>query len=597
MVLGRGLGVLAFTVALSAATEAQARTIAVDLFGERAPGQVGQCTLRDAVQAVNFNTAVQGCAAPDGQPDTILLLPGTYTVTLATTSSSLSLNRPVTIEGNGFEATTVTTSSGGQSVALFKANTSGIIIRGIKFSAVKGGEPVHVAPNGVASLYDSHIVDSGNSFNGNGCVFNQGSMVISNVEISRCSSWASGAILNKGFLYVDQTSVLESDASRNGAIANEGAAASLFMYSSTIAMNVAPQHASALSNNLGATAELVGVTIYGNKVRIGYSTELPAVRNTGGTLKIKASIVSQNRRSTVVHSPCSGTITSQGYNYLGESTEVCTVSPALTSDKTGGFPELNALKRVGGVTRVMVPKSISGNPILRHVPQEECLYSDQRGLRRVSSGSSCEIGAVNRGLVNIVIDNPAAPKAEDQKMVEWLGEAGFNTWYLNDSDPAPLLGNPGETLAIISTTVDDATIGTKYKNTGIGVVVNKISALDNMGMVAANAYGTFTTAKNVAAAFNGEYFHHKIGNFPNLLNNGGGGWGTPESTATWMLYYPFNTKPCVFRYGKGVTGSGGFVFPAGRISFPGWPSLFTGSGTADAKETFYEVVMWASRAR
>jgi hypothetical protein len=595
--VARGLGALAFAVAFSAATNAEARTITVDLFGERVSGTSGQCTLREAVQALNFNTSIQGCPGPDGQPDTILLLPGTYTVTLATTSSSLTLNRAVTIEGNGFEATTITTSSGGQSIALFKANTSGISIRGVRFYAVKGGEPLNVTGNGSASLYDSHIVESGQGLNGNGCVYNQGALVMQNVEISKCVGWQSGAILNTGFLYVDGTSVLESDASRNGAISNEGSTAQLFMYNSTIAKNVAPQHASALSNVLGATAELMGVTIMDNTVRVGYPSEIPAIRNPSGTLKLKSSIISRNRRGPVLHSPCSGTITSQGYNYRGEIGEECTVSPTLSSDKTGSSPDMFALKRVGGITRVMVPKSTFGNPVLKMVSPDGCLSSDQRGLRRVNSGSNCEAGAANRGLAIVVIDNPASPKTEDVNMSTWLADAGLDTFYLNDNDPAPFIGNPGETLAIISTTVDDATIGTKYKSTGVGVVVNKISALDNMGMVAANAYGTFNSARNVAVPFTGENFHHKIGNFPSLLNNGGGGWGTPESTATWMVYYMFNTKPCVFRYGKGVTASGGFVMPAGRISFPGWPSLFNGSGTADGKETFYEAVMWASRAK
>src|SRR5688572_7797941 len=64
----RGFGGAVFLLALSHATTAQARTITVDLFNERAAGQVGQCTLREAVQAVNFNTAIQGCRGPDGQP-------------------------------------------------------------------------------------------------------------------------------------------------------------------------------------------------------------------------------------------------------------------------------------------------------------------------------------------------------------------------------------------------------------------------------------------------------------------------------------------------------------------------------------------------
>jgi hypothetical protein len=602
-VVARGLGVLGFAVAFSGASVAQARVITVDLFGERAPGQVGQCTLRDAVNAVNLNTAVQGCPGPDGDFDTILLLPGTYTVTMATTSSTLTLSRPVNIEGNGFEATTVTTSAGGQSVPLFKVASPSVTLRGLKFYQIKGGEALTVAGGGVASFYDSHIVESGQNLNGAGCISNYGSLVMSSVEISKCRGWMSGAILNQGWMYMDSSTVLESDASRNGAILNDGSFASLYMYNSTLAKNQAPQHATALTNSSNASAELTAVTVVDNTRPAQANTTPPALRNTGGTLKLKNSVVARNNTDTVV--ACSGTITSLGYNYLGSGSEVCAVANTVATDKKSGPMYLSPLARVGGVTRVMVPQNIIGNALLNHIPPGQCPFSDQRGLQRSNFGSNCDIGAANRGRAKIVIDNPAAPRTEDQKMAAWLNAAGIDTSYLDDSNAAPTLNNAGESLVIISTTVDDATIGTKYKNAPIGVVVNKVSALDNMSMVAAGALGIFFTQKTVAVPFNGEYFHHKIGNFPNLLNEGGGGWGSPESTATWMVYYMFNTKPCVFRYGKGVAATGGFVMPAGRIAFPGWPSLFTGSGsndedgvgTNDGKETFYEVVMWASRAK
>jgi hypothetical protein len=595
VVLARGLGTAAFALAFFGATNAEARTIAVDLFGERAPGQVGQCTLRDAVQAVNFNTAVQGCPGPDGDFDTILLLPGTYTVTLTTTAGTLTLSRPVNIEGNGFETTTITTSAGGQSVPLFKVTAQSVTLRGLRFYNVKGGEPLQVAPTGIASFYDSHIVESGQGLNGAGCIYNRGSLVISNVEISKCTGWSAGAILNQSWLYMDSSSVLESDSSRNGAVLTEGALASSYIYNSTLAKNVAPQHATALTNSLNGSTELTAVTIVDNGRKSQFAANVPVLRNTSGTLKIKNSLIFRN--DTGATPACSGSITSLGYNFRGEPLQACATANTVATDKTGNPPDLAALKRVGGITRVMVPLKIGTNPVLGHIPANQCGFSDQRGLRRVNFGSSCDIGAVNRGLAKLVIDNPAAPKAEDQKMVEWLNAAGLDTSYLDDNSAAPTFGNPGESLVVVSTTVDDATVGTKYKSAPIGVVVNKVSALDNMNMVAPGALGVFNSQKTVAVPFNGENFHHKIGNFPDLLNAGGGGWGTPVSTASWMVYYMYNTQPCVFRYGQGVTAYDGFVMPAGRISFPGWPSLFTSTGTADGKETFYEVVMWASRAK
>jgi hypothetical protein len=588
----RALSAAVFSVAFSAAQTAEARTITVDLFNERAAGQVGQCTLREAVAAVNANTAIQGCKGPDGKPDIIHLLPGTYTVRLTSIGDTLTLARAVSIEGNGFERTTLTTSGGG--FPMFAGNTSGITLRGIKFGNLRG-EAVNVTATGVVSLYDSHIVSSGVSSSGSGVILNRGSMVVSGVEISRCSGWNAGAITNLGWLYIDNSSVLESDSSRNGAIVNDGPLASLYVYNTTLSKNTAGQHATALSNTLAGKTELTAVTIVDNKKREGTPGKVPAIRNTGGTLKIKNSLIARNISEGA---PCSGSITSLGYNYLGETEDRCTTANAEATDTSGGGGvHLSALQRVGGLSRVLVPLNVNGNPILRYIPANQCGFADQRGLRRADFGAACEIGAVNRGHATLVVGNAATPATEDTNQKTMLETAGFDTLLVDDNSSAPVLNGSGRSLAIISTTVNDTTIGAKYKSSPIGIVVNRAAVLDNMGMVPTNAYGTFPTARDVAVPFDGEYFHHKIGNFPSRINEGGGGWGTPESTATWMVYYVENTQPAVFRYGKGVQGTGGFVMPAGRISFPGAPSFFNGSATADGKEIFLEAVMWASRAK
>jgi len=129
-------------------------------------------------------------------------------------------------------------------------------------------------------------------------------------------------------------------------------------------------------------------------------------------------------------------------------------------------------------------------------------------------------------------------------------------------------------------------------------VINKVSALDNMSMVASNAYGTFNTGQAVTVPVAIDYFHLLIGNAgANSINNGGGGWGTPSGSPTTLVTYNFNNKPAIFRFTPGSTVAGGFVLPGGRISFPGWPTFFTGSGSTAGKNMFFEAVFWASRNR
>ncbi|MGH8248880.1 MAG: CSLREA domain-containing protein, partial [Gammaproteobacteria bacterium] len=100
----------------------------------------GDCSLREAVQAANTDTAVDGCVAGAG-PDTILLPAGTYALSItnaapagenANLSGDLDLNSVLTISGAGAGATVI---DGGQIDRVFhllqasEATISGLTIR------------------------------------------------------------------------------------------------------------------------------------------------------------------------------------------------------------------------------------------------------------------------------------------------------------------------------------------------------------------------------------------------------------------------------------------------------------------------------------
>ena len=260
---------------------------------------------------------------------------------------------------------------------------------------------------------------------------------------------------------------------------------------------------------------------------------------------------------------------------------------------SGNFPV-----RQGGITRIYVPQP--GSTAIAKIPESECSSTNQRGLGRKDGSNSGGIEAVNRAHATLdIVGNASAPAAEDVQMASWLQGLGFDIYYHDDSSPAANFFNVGLTIGIISTSVSDITVGTKYRDAPVGMVINKISALDNMEMVAASAYGTFTTAQPVTVATASDYFHLKIGSAgANNINNGGGGWGTPAgSSSTTYVTYNFNSKPAIFRFTPGSAADGGYVLPGGRIAFPGWPSFFTGSGYPAGKNMFFEAVFWASRNR
>lgn len=604
------LPLLAYTAALAGVCAvtvtpaiAEARTITADVFIERedAGGTTG-CTLREAIRAINVRTNVNGCLAGDGVNDTIKLVQGAaYDVRLAAVADALTISRPLTIAGSGVDASSIIRPKNGVGNAdLFVINSAGTVtIQGVILRDITGAHAVVIKPGASARLFYSWILNSGSSLN-EGALWNDGGgLTLSSVEFSGCRGWQSGAIFNTGSVFIERSTFVGNNGARVGALHNYGASAWASVTDSTFGKNVAGNQATAIANVLGGTMELRGVTVLNNANDLGSSSAVSALRNDSpGTFKIQNTFISSNTNTAGTGSPnCTGPIMSLGYNYLGltkpcpvvaQPTDVSGGTEGMTSN--GGFPV-----RQGGVTRVYVPQT--GSIAVAKIPESECTQTDQRGLGR-KDGSHCEIGAVNRAHATLIVGNATTLASADTQMAAWLQGLGFDVYYHDDSWAAADLSNIGLTIAIVSTTVDDATVGTKYRDAPTGVVVNKISALDNMAMVATNALGTFPNAEAVTVPVASDYFHLAIGNAgANSINNGGGGWGTPAGTASTYVTYNVNGKPAVFRMNRGVAAAGGYVLPGGRISFPGWNTFFTGSGTTAGKNMFFEAVFWASRNR
>jgi CSLREA domain-containing protein len=102
-------------VVLGAPSAPQAASIAVDTVDDEVNTD-GDCSLREAVQAANTDTAVDGCSAGLGA-DTITLPAGTYS--LATVGTSLVLSTEVTVEGAD-ATTTIIEAAGSPGVASFR---------------------------------------------------------------------------------------------------------------------------------------------------------------------------------------------------------------------------------------------------------------------------------------------------------------------------------------------------------------------------------------------------------------------------------------------------------------------------------------------
>ncbi len=112
-----------------------------------------------------------------------------------------------------------------------------------------------------------------------------------------------------------------------------------------------------------------------------------------GRMTMTASIVSGN---TFDGDPtnCAGLFTSGGYNLLGAD---CADS-AVATDVIADDPVLNALAKVGGQTKTMVPRPASLAVDAIPIGAAPCPASgttDQRNLPR-PRGAGCDIGSVER---------------------------------------------------------------------------------------------------------------------------------------------------------------------------------------------------------
>jgi hypothetical protein len=108
----------------------------------------------------------------------------------------------------------------------------------------------------------------------------------------------------------------------------------------------------------------------------------------------------------LVPSPdCWGTIRSQGYNLIGDTTS-CTITGDTTGNLLNVAPNLGPLQNNGGptFTHALLPGSPAidaGNPATPGSTPTACPTSDQRNLSRPRDGngdglSRCDIGATER---------------------------------------------------------------------------------------------------------------------------------------------------------------------------------------------------------
>ena len=305
----------------------------------------GDCSLREAIQAANSDSAVDACPAGSGA-DTISLPAATYTLTLG----QLTINTPTTLTGVGPGTTIVeaATTPGVASSRVFLISNgatvaiSGVMIRHGNFTGFGAG----IWTNGTLTLTNTTVSDNiaSDPFGGNGGgILNQfgatltltNSTVSGNTAISQSGVSQGGGIFSNGTLTIINSTFSGNTASNGGGIASFG------------------------------TAQLVN-TIIANSL-------------SGGDCAVNF-------------------LTSLGHNVDTDNT--CKLTDP--NDLPDVDPLLGPLADNGGLTQTHA--LLAGSPAIDAVPVADCtVTTDQRGVAR-PQGAACDIGAFELDVMQATID-------------------------------------------------------------------------------------------------------------------------------------------------------------------------------------------------
>ena len=377
------LTLLALMLALAPVMPAYANAIVVTGNGD-AIANDGICTLREAINAANDDSAYFNCAGGVG-PDTISFA-APYVITLSSTLPPISSN--ITIAGKGASATIIQASAS-PNIATYRIFyvTSGNSL------ALRGITVRHGRCNGSCATFT----------NNGGAIYNGGSLTINGSTIARNSAGLGGAIYNQGSLTVGGTTFSGNHASDGGAISNDSGDTAVINASSFVGNSA--DTGGALAN--GGTMTVTNSTFAANTAAfngggINNSSLLTLNNSTfsGNTASPGAAVSNSSdlsmRNSILANSTAggdcnnSGTLTSNVNNLVEDGS----CSAALSGD-----PKLSPLADNGGNTRTFAP--LAGSPAIDGGNVATCSSSDQRGYPRPQDGNGdgmaiCDIGSVEK---------------------------------------------------------------------------------------------------------------------------------------------------------------------------------------------------------
>jgi len=368
------IAVLGAAASLPIAT-ASAATIAPNTTADEF-GTGASCSLREAVQSANTNTAFGGCSSGQGG-DSVLLRKGTYALTIppdGTPDDNADGDLDV-ISAGTFELL--------GEAAFERVGSLGVVIDG------GGLDRLLDIQAGAVSDVRAVTLRNGNAAGPGGAIRSDDDLLLLDSTLTGNSTQASGGAIAAIGGDLGATNVTVSGNRANGdsgGIDTSGAATTTELRHVTATANTAD------ADNSGA----------GGGGGVG---------RTNGSVRLQDTIVAGNTdASPGAEAPdCLGALTSLGHNLIGNLTG-CGLVPT-GGDKTGVAAGLGSLADNGGptMTHALLPSSpaIDAGVVIPNVYGSE----DQRGLSRLTKP---DVGAYERTLCAGVVVNKIGTYASDK---------------------------------------------------------------------------------------------------------------------------------------------------------------------------------------
>ncbi len=460
------------------------------------------CTLREAVEAANTDSIVNGCDAGDAGADTIQFDASTDGLTMDIgTLGEITISSDLTIEGNGTSNTLI---SGSNQSRIFFINAGTVV--DINDVTISDGEATIVGfddhggaiynDGGELVIRDSAL-ENNNADDRGGVILNAngGEITVMRSEFNANSADTGAAIANNdGLLDIKRTSFVGNDARIGGAIFDNplpGIMTTLAVNKSLFDGNTAT-YGGALYLNPNSDSDITNSTFSGNSVTnsgaaisvmganadINFSTftgntgtDGTIFTGVGGTANLLASILNDTTNCAGV-----GTFVTFGDNVENAST--CAIGP---NDLANTDPMLDTLQlNLGGET--MTHALLVGSPAVDLVALADCSVSfDQNDTAR-PLGAACDAGAFELDAPVVVVIDPVA---SDDAAVTDENVAVLIDVLANDTDAD---GTIDATTVVITNAANNGTLS-------VDAVTGEITYTPNAGFVGADQF-TYTVDDN-----------------------------------------------------------------------------------------------------